>query len=128
MLRRVPVRRSPVAAGVRHGDRGAVTVEAALALSTLVIFLVMAVGSVAAVAATVRCIDASRELVRLAARGEAERGRAVAVALAPGGARLELVHENGTVVAEVSAQLLRPLPLRISGRAVAALEPGVGAP
>ncbi|WP_433277744.1 TadE family type IV pilus minor pilin [Pseudonocardia xinjiangensis] len=111
-----------------RADRGSVTVEAALALCSLAVFLAVAVGSVVAVAAAIRCIDAARELARLAARGEPDRGRAVAAALAPDGARLELVHQDDLVVVEVSGELLHPLPLRVSGRAVAALEPGATAP
>jgi hypothetical protein len=113
-------------AGAR-ADRGSVTVEAALALCSLAVFLAVAVGSVVAVAAAIRCIDAARELARLAARGEPDRGRAVAAALAPDGARLEVVHQDDLVVVEVSGELLHPLPLRVSGRAVAALEPGATA-
>ena len=109
-------------------DRGAVTVEAALALCSLVLVLALALGAVAAAAASVRCLDASRELARLASRGEAERGRAIAAELAPAGARLDLTHRGDTLVAEVSVQLLRPLPMRIGGRAVAAVEPGGGEP
>lgn len=123
-----PRRRPPASGRGRHTDGGAVTVEAALALCSLAAFLVVAVGAVVAVAMSIRCIDASRELARLAARGEPERGRAVAAALAPAGARLQLVHDGDTVVAEVTVELLRPLPVRISGRSVAAPEPGVGEP
>ena len=99
---------------------GAVTVEAALALCSLVLVLALAIGAVAAVAASVRCLDAARELARLAARGEAERGRAIAAELAPSGARLELTYRGDTVVTEVSVPPLGslPLPLRIE-RAVA---------
>jgi len=107
-----------------QADAGAVTVEAALALCSLAVFLAVAVASVVAVAAAIRCIDAAREMARLAARGEADRGRAVAAELAPAGARLELVHRDDLVIAEVSHDLLRPLPLRVGSRAVAALEPG----
>jgi hypothetical protein len=109
-------------------DRGAVTVEAALALCTLAVFLAVAVGSIAAAAASIRCVDAARELARLAARGEPDRGRTVATQLAPSGARLALRTEHDLVVAEVSAEVLHPLPVRIGGRAVAALEPGAAAP
>lgn len=126
MPRRAPgaARRPP-----RHGgDRGAVTVEAALALCSLAVFLAVAIGSIAAVAASIRCIDAARELVRLAARGEADRGRAVAAELAPAGARIELVLRGDELTAEVTAVSLPPLPLRVGGRAVAVLEPGVGVP
>ncbi|HEY4420797.1 MAG TPA: TadE family type IV pilus minor pilin [Pseudonocardia sp.] len=107
-----------------QADAGAVTVEAALALCSLAVFLAVAVASVVAVAAAIRCIDAAREMARLAARGEADRGRAVAAELAPAGARMELVHRDGLVIADVSHELLQPLPLRVGGRAVAALEPG----
>ena len=109
-------------------DRGAVTVEAALALCSLAVFLTVAVGAIAAAGGSIRCVDAARELARLAARGEADRGHAVAAQLAPSGARLALRAEGDLVVAEVSADVLRPLPVRIGGRAVAALEPGATPP
>ena len=64
-------------------DTGAVTVEAALALCALTVFLALALGALIAVAQTMRCADAARELARLAARGEPDRGRAVAARLAP---------------------------------------------
>jgi hypothetical protein len=105
-----------------------VTVEAALALCSLLLFLALAVGSVAAAAATIRCIDAARELARLAARGEPDRGRVVATDIAPTGARIVLAGDGDTITAEVSAPVVRPFPLRISGRAVAAAEPGVAPP
>jgi hypothetical protein len=111
-----------------HHDRGTVTVEAALALCTLAVFLALAVGVIAAAAGSVRCVDAARELARLAARGEPERGRTVAGRLAPTGAALALRTEGDLVVAEVSVELLHPLPARIGGRAVAALEPGAAPP
>ena len=112
-----PARRSPVS-----DDAGAVTVEAALALCALTVFLVLALGALVAVAQTMRCADAARELARLAARGEPDRGRAVAARLAPSGARMELVSDGDTVTALVSVQLVSPLPLTLNGRAVAALE------
>jgi hypothetical protein len=116
--------------GARQAERdhGAVTVEAALALCALAVFLAVAVGAIAAAGGSIRCVDAARELARLAARGEPERGRAVATQLAPAGARLALRTEGDLVVAEVSADLMRPLPVRIGGRAVAALEPGAAPP
>ncbi|GAA0943873.1 TadE family type IV pilus minor pilin [Pseudonocardia zijingensis] len=111
-----------------HRDRGAVTVEAALALCTLAVFLTVAVGALAAAGGSIRCVDAARELARLAARGEADRGHAVAAQLAPSGARIALHTDGDLVVAEVSAEVLRPLPVRIGGRAVAAVEPGAAPP
>jgi hypothetical protein len=104
-----------------------VTVEAAIALGTLVAVMLVAVGAVLAVVASVRCIDAARELARLAARGEPGHGRAVAAALAPAGATIELVQRGDEVHVEVRAAPVRPLPLHVSGRAVAVLEPGTEA-
>ena len=117
-----PTRRSPLAQ-----DSGAVTVEAALAMCALTVFLALALGALIAVAQTMRCADAARELARLAARGEPDRGRAVAARLAPSGAQMELVPDGDTVTALVSVRLVGPLPLTVDGRAVAALE-GVGSP
>lgn len=102
--------------------------EAALALCGLAVFLAVAVGAVAATAASVRCVDAARELARMAARGEPERGRAVAAGIAPQGARIVLRVDGDEAVAEVSAEPAGPLPLRVGGRAVAVLEPGVAVP
>jgi hypothetical protein len=123
---RAPARRRHTTADDR--DRGAVTIEAALALCTLAVFLAVAIGAIAAAGGSIRCVDAARELARLAARGEADRGHAVAAQLAPPGARLAVRSEGDLVVAEVSADVLRPLPVRIGGRAVAALEPGTTRP
>ena len=109
------------------GDTGAVTVEAALAMCALTVFLALALGALIAVAQTMRCADAARELVRLAARGEPDRGRAVAARLDPSHARIELVPDGDTVTALVSVRLVGPVPLTVDGRAVAALE-GVGSP
>jgi hypothetical protein len=120
--------RAPGPARRAHRDSGAVTVEAALALCSLAVFLAMAIGGIAAAGGSIRCVDAARELARLAARGEADRGRAVAAQLAPSGARLTLHADGDLVVAEVSADVLRPLPVQIGSRAVAALEPGATPP
>jgi hypothetical protein len=109
------------------GDTGAVTVEAALALCALTVFLALALGALMAVAQTMRCADAARELARLAARGEPDRGRTVAAALAPAGSRMDLIQDGDTVTALVSTRLVGALPLTVGGRAVAALE-GAGLP
>jgi secretion/DNA translocation related TadE-like protein len=71
----------------RRGERGTVTAELALALPSVVLLLgvVLAVGEL--VAAQVRCLDAARAGVRLAARGEpAVRVGAAVSAPAPGAA------------------------------------------
>ncbi|MDN5858410.1 MAG: pilus assembly protein [Pseudonocardia sp.] len=110
------------------GDRGAVTVEAALALCALTLFLALAVGAVAAVGAAIRCTDAARELVRIAARGEPERARAVAAELAPAGAELRLDQTGDTLTGLVTVRLVPPLPIAVSGRSVGVAEPGAPPP
>jgi hypothetical protein len=110
------------APGLRS-DRGAVTVEAALALGTLALVTALAVGAVATVGAAVRCTDAARELARLTARGEPARGRAVAAQLAPSGARIALTIRGDEATAEVTAAPVAVLPVNVTGRAVAVLEP-----
>jgi len=115
--------RRPPGTAVGTNDRGAVTVEAALALGSLMLVLALALGAVGAVMASVRCTDAAREFARLAARGEPERGERIAAALAPAGADLILTRTEDTVTAEVTARLLPPLPIQVGGRAVAASEP-----
>ncbi|MFP5069034.1 TadE family type IV pilus minor pilin [Pseudonocardia nantongensis] len=110
-----------------RADDGAVTVEAALALGTLVLVAAAAVAAVAAVAGSVRCTDAARELVRQAARGDADRGRVAAATLAPTGADTELRFDGDTVVATVTARPAWPLPIRITGSATAVTEPGLTA-
>lgn len=109
---------------MREVERGAVTVEAAIALGALTLVVLAALGAVATVAAAVRCTDAARELVRLAARGEADRGRTAAEGLAPRGATIELTITAAEVRAVVTAAPVDPLPIRVSGTAVGALEPG----
>ena len=100
------------------------TVEAAVAVGTLVLVAAAAIGAVATVMASVRCVDAARELARLAARGDTERGRAAASGIAPGGARMEVRTDGDTVTVVVAATPVGLLPLEVSGTAAAVLEPG----
>lgn len=67
----------------RQNDRGAVTVETAIALASFVIVLALALYGLAAVADQVRCVDAAREAARLAARGEPDQARTAAERIAP---------------------------------------------
>ena len=87
-----------------RSDRGAVTVEAALALGSLAVVTTLAVGALTAVGASIRCTDAARELARLAARGEPDRGRAVATRLAPRDAQITLTIRGDEATAEARAQ------------------------
>lgn len=118
----------PAGSSAEHStgrDDGAVTVEAALALGTLVAVTAAAVAAVATVATAIRCTDAARELVRQAARGDTDRGRVAAAALAPTGAEIALRFDGDAAVATVAARPVGPLPIRISGSASAVTEPGL---
>ena len=111
----------------RAGDRGAVTVEAALALFSLVAVLALALAGVSAVSAQLRCIDAAREAARLTARGEPEHGQRIAQQLAPGGATVQIAVRGEEVVVEVAADPVGGLlpGVDVRAEAVAMLEPGV---
>ena len=108
-------------------DRGSVTVEAALALCSLVVVLALAVAGVSAVAAQLRCIDAAREAARLTARGEQDRAEELARRLAPDGAVVDLTVQSDEVTARVSADPVAALlpGIEIGAEAAAVLEPGV---
>lgn len=81
--------------------------------------LALCVAGVGAVAVHVRCVDAAREVARLAARGQ----DATTVAR-PAGAQVVVRRDGDRVVARVSA----PAPLLpgvvVDAEAVAAMEPG----
>jgi len=70
----------------------------------------------------VRCIDSAREVARLAARGDG-RAEQVGRAVLPG-AQITVQAGEGTVTARVAVEAPL-LPLTLSSRAVAAVEPGV---
>jgi len=105
-------------------DSGAVTVEAAIALSSLTVFLVLAIGAVLAVAMHVQCLDAAREAARLTARGEGARAATVAASVAPKGAQVSTRTDGDTVVVRVQASSIVLPALEISAEAAAVLEPG----
>ncbi|WP_330153833.1 TadE family type IV pilus minor pilin [Rhodococcus chondri] len=104
-------------------ESGGVTVEAALALATLVSVLVLCLGAVLSISHQVRCQDAAREAARLVARGDDARAVEVAAAIAPAEARIAVRMEGDLVVATVTADgpLLPMVTLR--AEAVAAREP-----
>ncbi len=102
-----------------RADEGTATVEAAIALTSVVAVVVTCVGAILAVSMHVRYVDAAREAARLAARGDE-----VSELLIPGGASVSISEAEGFVTARVEAGTALP-GLRVSGQAVAALEPGV---
>ncbi|SDN33470.1 TadE-like protein [Allokutzneria albata] len=111
-------------------DRGAATVEAAIAVAALLLVLGLAFTGLRAVADQIRCVDAAREIARLISRGD-HGGSAEALSkIAPAGAALTVRQDGDSVsVAVEVAALGRLLPgLRLRGTAFAVLEPGVGSP
>ncbi|PTR21587.1 hypothetical protein C8K36_1149 [Rhodococcus sp. OK519] len=109
-------------AGLR-ADAGAVTVEAAIAIASIVTVVVLCIGAIAAVSTQVRCIDAAREAARLAARDDRANAVVVARRVAPGNADIAVRDDGEFVVATVRARAaLFPL-VELSAEAVAAREP-----
>ncbi|WP_017838318.1 TadE family type IV pilus minor pilin [Dietzia sp. UCD-THP] len=106
------------------GDRGSVTVEAALGIASLVVVLAVAASGSAAALTQIRVVDAAREAARVAAMSGAQEGVAAGRAAAPG-AEVSVDSEGRSVTAQVSIPA-RGLPgVVLTGRAVARAEPGV---
>ena len=100
------------------------TVEAALAIASLVTVLTLCLGAVLCISQQVQCQDAAREAARLAARGDDARAVEIAARVAPSGAYIEGGMEDDLVVAivRVDAPLLPMITL--TAEAVAVREPG----
>jgi Flp pilus assembly protein TadG len=115
--------------GDRADDRGAVTVEAALALCSLVTVLALVLAAVSAVAAQLRCVDAAREAARLTARGEQDRAELLARRIAPRGATVAVTVHGDEILARVSADPVAGLlpGIDVGAEAAAVMEP-VGPP
>ncbi|MET0995139.1 MAG: TadE family type IV pilus minor pilin [Mycobacterium sp.] len=110
--------------GLRR-DAGGVTVEAAFAIAALVVVLVLCVAGITTVSMQVRCVDAARVAVRLAARGGDRTASDAAYRIAPHGAALQLRRDGALVVARVTARSVLLPGLTVAADAVAAAEPGV---
>ena len=108
-----------------------VTAEAALVLPVLVLVLAGAVAVVTVVGAQLRCVDAAREGVRAAARGEAvARVVAAAQEVAPDGAAVVVGDPEGHLVSVTVRAPVRPLgtallSVTVESTATARTEPGV---
>jgi hypothetical protein len=107
-------------------ERGSVTAELAVGLPALVLLLLAALTAVSAVTTKLQCVDAAREAVRAAARGES--GTAAGKRVAPSGASVSVSTEGGTVRASISTRV-RPLGpylpgIDVNATAVAEREPG----
>ena len=110
-----------------------VTAEAALALPVLVLVLAGAVAAIAVLGAQLRCVDAAREGVLAAARGQdGATVSSLVDEIAPDGARVLVNGPEGdrvsvTVTAEVTPLGAVPWSVQVSASAVARPEPGAGA-
>ena len=122
------VRGSPIVRDIgvdRAVDRGAVTVEAAIALCGFIAVLAMMLAGLSAVLAQIRCTDAPSEAARLASRGDLARARQAASDLAPSGATVTITGQDDTVVIEVADDPIGGLlpGMDVRARAVAVREP-----
>lgn len=90
-------------------ERGAVTAELALGIPLLVALTAGLVWMLALGAAQVRVIDASREAARAVARGDdVSSARAVALRIAPDGARVSVEEGAGQVEVTTSVRVAGP--------------------
>ncbi|WP_072750478.1 TadE family type IV pilus minor pilin [Rhodococcus maanshanensis] len=103
-------------------EAGAVTVEAAIAIASITVVVVLCLGSFLAVSAHVRCVDAAREAARLVARGDRAEAINAAQRVAPRGARITVREVDGFATAVVEAAVPLLPALDISAEAVAAME------
>lgn len=106
-----------------------VTVEAAIAIGSLVAVLAVVLAAVGAVVAEIRCVDAAGEAARRASRDDVAGAEALARTL-PSGAEVRVEPEGDLVHVVVRVPPLGgALPgLRLSAEAMAAREPAVAAP
>ncbi|MGZ8178290.1 TadE family type IV pilus minor pilin [Williamsia sp. SKLECPSW1] len=103
-------------------DRGMVTVEAAFAIAAVVAVVVFGIGAVLGVATHVRCVDAAREVARLAAAGD-PRAVGAGRSVAPPGAAITVSLDADTATARVRARSPLLPGVDLGATAVAAREP-----
>ena len=108
------------------GDRGAVTVEAAVVLCALTLVLGLVLTAAATMTGQLRCADAAREAARLVARGQRPLAEQAVAQIAPGGARLSVTQDGNAVGVKVDADPVGGLlpGIHLHAEAYAALEPG----
>lgn len=99
--------------------------EAAFAVASIVVVLVLCAGAVATLVLNIRCIDAAREVARVVARSGQAADETTWGAVIPDGAQTSVRIDGEWVVARVEARA--PLPtIRIVVEATAMLEdPGL---
>jgi hypothetical protein len=111
----------------KENDRGAVTVEAAIGMCSVMAVFALALSGMSLVLAHLRCTDAAVEAARLVARGAQNRAGEAVARLAPSSATLGVTVRGDEIATEVRAPPLGDvLPaLLMSCRAYAVAEPGV---
>jgi hypothetical protein len=109
----------------KPNDRGAVTVEAAVALAAFVVFLGLSLSGMAAAADHVRCIDAAREAARLTAQGEPEQAKSAAARIAPPNAKITITTKGEHIEVDIHADPAGGLlpGVRLHAEAFAVREP-----
>jgi Flp pilus assembly protein TadG len=109
----------------KPNDRGAATVEAALALVAFVTFLGLTLCGITAAIDQVRCVDAAREAARLAARGEPEEGKKAAARIAPTNAKITIDAKGDHIEVNIQASPASGLlpDIRLHAEAFAVREP-----
>ena len=107
------------------GERGSVTVEAALVLPALIVVLVLCLAGIGGISAQLRCADAAASAARLAARGDTDGAHAAATLLAPDGATVEVSLEGDRVRVRVAVRPLGAIlpSLQVQAVVVAIREP-----
>lgn len=105
-------------------DRGAVTVEAALGICSLVAVFALLLLGAGAVFDQLRCQDAAVEAARLFARGDRERAERAVRSIAPDAARLSTEVTGDQVDVAITAPLHLVPGRFLRARATAVLEPG----
>lgn len=93
-------------------DAGYATVEAALAIPSLLLFTVALAGILAGIATQIRCVDAARLAARATARGEPAPDVEKAVARAAQDSSAHITTENGLIHVMVTAPVAQVPLLR----------------
>ena len=107
-------------------ESGAVTVEAAFGICSVVAVLVLALMALGAVISQLRCTDAAIEAARLVARGERSRAPEAVSSIAPTAASVHVTVRGDRITTEVrSPPMGRLLPGQwLTAEAFAVAEPG----
>ncbi|MBS2531304.1 hypothetical protein KGQ20_00820 [Catenulispora sp. NF23] len=89
--------------GRRPPDAGYATVEAALAIPSLLLLTLALAGVLAGMATQIRCLDAARLAARATARGESPAEVKAAVTRAAPDSSVHITTENGLIHVSISA-------------------------